>query len=138
MARMQSYMPRHHRAFLRHLAANPRPLRALVESESGPLRQTEDGLQSTEGQRSPELLAGYNAAVTALREFRDAHLRIVAMYIIGPARRVDAGNRAIPELSTDATVHASVNEKGTGGTNAMMFLKGVRDLTAQAVLKLEP
>ena len=65
-------------------------------------------------------------------------MRYLSKYIIGPARRVDAGNRSIPEISTDATVHASVNEKGTGGTNAMMFLKGVRDLTAQAVLKLEP
>lgn len=136
MARMQNYMPRHHRAFLRHLAANPRPLRALVEAESGPLQQTAEGLQSNKAgvTRNADLLAGYNAAVSALREFRDAHLRVVALYIVGPARRVEAGKRT--EL-VSASARTDEAEKGTGGTNAMLFLKGVRDRTAQAVIKKE-
>lgn len=140
LARMQNYMPRHHRAFLRHLAANPRPLRALVEAE-------------TIVGRNPELLAAYNAAVKALRTFRDAHLRIVAMYIVGPSRRVEAGERSVnpakrAEVSAtvagvSATSHPSVEEaassaeKGTGGTNAMTFLKGVRNRTARAIIEKE-
>lgn len=102
LTRMQMYMPRHHRAFLRHLSANPRPLRALVES-------AED----------PSIKEAYNTAVSALKVFRDAHVRIVAIYIVGPSRK---GHR--PEQET----------KGTGGTNSIMFVKKVRDQTAGAVL----
>ncbi|KAI5123804.1 hypothetical protein M0805_009099 [Coniferiporia weirii] len=134
LARMQSYMPRHHRAFLQHLAASPRPLRALVAAE-------------TADARNPELLAAYNAAVDALRTFRNAHLRIVALFIVGPARRIEAGNRTMllaqpAALSAGDVPRKSDMEnggdggvKGTGGTNAMTFLKGVRDRTADAILR---
>ena len=71
LTRMQQYMPRHHRAFLRHLQASPRPLRTLVEQAG-----------------SAALTEAYDGAVTALKEFRDEHVRIVALYIVIPARRV--------------------------------------------------
>ncbi|KAI0790027.1 tryptophan 2,3-dioxygenase [Abortiporus biennis] len=103
LTRMQSYMPRHHRAFLRHLSANPRPLRALVESAN-----------------DSAFTEAYNTAVTALKVFRDAHVRIVALYIVVPARN---GGRPEEEL------------KGTGGTNSMKFVKSVRDQTAGAVIE---
>ncbi|KAI0337031.1 Indoleamine 2,3-dioxygenase [Trametopsis cervina] len=102
LTRMQSYMPRHHRNFLRHLSANPRPLREFVEaSGSAPLKES------------------YNAAVTALKIFRDAHVRIVAIYIVGPSRSHER-----PESEM----------KGTGGTNSIKFVKSVRDQTAGAIL----
>ncbi|CDO71808.1 hypothetical protein BN946_scf184939.g32 [Trametes cinnabarina] len=105
LTRMQSYMPRHHRAFLRHLQANPRPLRKLVEqSEDAALREA------------------YDIAVTALKQFRDEHVRIVALYILIPSRRASGGQPA-----KDAP-------KGTGGTDAYQFVKGVRDQTARALL----
>ncbi|KZT02261.1 Indoleamine 2,3-dioxygenase [Laetiporus sulphureus 93-53] len=106
LIRMQSYMPRHHRAFLRHLSANPRPIRALVESSN-----------------DPKLLEAYNEAVNALKMFRDAHVRVVAAYILGPSRRA-GGSKA-------------KQAKGTGGTDAFMFVKGVRDQTTGAMLKPE-
>ena len=62
----------------------------------------------------------YNTAVTALKVFRDAHVRIVAVYILGPSKRGVAGDRAAP--------------KGTGGTDAFKFVQGVRDQTAGALL----
>ncbi len=102
LTRMQSYMPRHHRGFLRHLSANPRPLRTLVESAG-----------------DDELTAAYNDAVSALKVFRDAHVRIVAIYIVGPSRR-----GARPDGET----------KGTGGTDAISFVKSVRDQTAGAII----
>ncbi|PCH39352.1 Indoleamine 2,3-dioxygenase [Wolfiporia cocos MD-104 SS10] len=104
LTRMQSYMPRHHRAFLRHLSASPRPLRTLVEAAG-----------------DAPLLEAYNAAVTALKVFRDAHVRIVALYILGPSKRA-RGLMGQPE-------------KGTGGTDAFKFVKGVRDQTAGALLR---
>jgi indoleamine 2,3-dioxygenase len=103
--RMQNYMPRHHRNFLRHLSTNPRPLRALVESSG-----------------DAELAEGYNLAVTALKGFRDTHVKIVAIYIVGPSRR------AAPTAVAKETL------KGTGGTDMMKFVKGTRDATANTVL----
>ncbi|RDX56973.1 tryptophan 2,3-dioxygenase [Lentinus brumalis] len=108
LTRMQSYMPRHHRAFLRHLQANPRPLRRIVEqhTENAALREAYDG------------------AVTALKEFRDEHVRIVALYIVIPARRA---HQASEQDGKGAPL-------GTGGTDAFQFVKGVRDQTAGALL----
>ncbi|KAI0635533.1 tryptophan 2,3-dioxygenase [Trametes polyzona] len=106
LTRMQLYMPRHHRAFLRHLQSNPRPLRRLVE-------QSED----------PALQEAYDVAVTALKEFRDEHVRIVALYILIPSRR-----------AASALQEAGGAPKGTGGTDAFQFVKGVRDQTAGALL----
>lgn len=102
LTRMQSYMPRHHRAFLRHLSVNPRPIRTLVETSNDAF-----------------LKEGYNAAITALKIFRDAHVRIVALYIVGPSRK---GGRPEEE------------QKGTGGTSAIQFVKSVRDQTQGALL----
>ncbi|CCM02780.1 uncharacterized protein FIBRA_04888 [Fibroporia radiculosa] len=105
LTRMQSYMPRHHRAFLRHLSATPRPLRVLVESAG-----------------DAALLEAYNTAVSALKVFRDAHVRIVALYILGPSKRAGGANKG--------------PAKGTGGTDAFKFVQGVRDQTAGALLRV--
>ncbi|KAI6017866.1 Indoleamine 2,3-dioxygenase [Pisolithus marmoratus] len=104
LRRMQVYMPRHHRAFLRHLSANPRPLRDFVQT------------------KTPQLVEAYNQAVGAVKGFRDAHIRIVALYIIGPASRERAGE-------TGGLL------KGTGGTQLAQFLKGVRDGAADALIQ---
>ncbi|KAI0035381.1 tryptophan 2,3-dioxygenase [Vararia minispora EC-137] len=107
--RMQIYMPRHHRAFLRHLANAPRPLRELVEE----YQEKDSGLADA-----------YNRAVGAMKRFRDAHMRIVALYIMGPARR-----------EREAQMAAARPLKGTGGTDLVSFLKGVRDRTAAAIFQ---
>ena len=73
LARMQLYMPRHHRRFLQHLAANPRPLRDFVVARAE---------LATKSEEDRELVDAYNAAVKALKEFRDAHMMIVTLYII--------------------------------------------------------
>ncbi|KAJ4463408.1 Indoleamine 2,3-dioxygenase [Lentinula lateritia] len=80
LSRMQLYMPRHHRNFLSHLReqSTSRSLRAWVLEAAA----ADDTTQS--------LLNAYNAAVTALKKFRDAHIVLVARYIIGPAARVRA------------------------------------------------
>ena len=113
LTRMQAYMPRHHRAFLRHLQANPRPLRELVERAA----PHDDALR-----------AAYDAAVSALKEFRDEHVRIVALYILIPARRVRPG----------AAGEQQGAPKGSGGTDAYQFVRSVRDQTAGALLGSAP
>ncbi|KAH7915591.1 Indoleamine 2,3-dioxygenase [Hygrophoropsis aurantiaca] len=123
--KMQRYMPRHHRNFLRHLSTNSRSVRTLMRSNPSS--------SSRSGELDADLLEGYNAAVRAVKEFRDAHLRIVAIYIIGPASRErtkrakeEESGRSVPPL------------KGTGGTNLMQFLKGVRDKTTDALIPESP
>ncbi|KAJ7683433.1 Indoleamine 2,3-dioxygenase-domain-containing protein [Mycena rosella] len=113
LVRMQLYMPRHHRNFLNHLAANPRPLREIVI-----------------GAGDATLLSAYNAAVGALKRFRDCHMAIVTAYIIQPARRAAAMNVA----GDGAEVDAEAPLKGTGGTELVKFLKTVRDRTATAII----
>uniref|UniRef100_A0A0W0EUN6 Aminotransferase class I/classII large domain-containing protein n=1 Tax=Moniliophthora roreri TaxID=221103 RepID=A0A0W0EUN6_MONRR len=108
--RMQLYMPRHHRNFLNHLRSNPRPLRDIVISSG-----------------DSKLLDAYNQSVAALKEFRDAHIIIVTLYIVGPARRAKVAKDQ--EGSRDPE-----SLKGTGGTNLARFLKDVRDGTMDALI----
>ena len=108
LRRMRMYMPRHHRNFLRHLENNPRPLKALVEANKD----------------HPGLLDAFNASIESLKEFRDTHIRIVAVYVAGPARR--AAER-LGQTGGGA-------EKGTGGTDAMSFVKSTRNNTTASKL----
>ncbi|KAH9083419.1 Indoleamine 2,3-dioxygenase [Lactarius deliciosus] len=120
------YMPRHHRNFLRHLAAAPRPLRA----GRGSARVT------------AALTDAYNATLAGLRRLRDAHLRIVTLYIVGPSHRPplrfprgcphQAGSTNGACMGSDPTLL-----RGTGGTDLIRFLKGVRDRTSEAALELD-
>jgi indoleamine 2,3-dioxygenase len=145
LTRMRAYMPRHHRNFLRHLGAAPRPLRAAV-ARMGDAALTE----------------AYNAAVDALRRFRDAHLRIVALYIVAPSHRGAHTSATAPSPSDQVSTTAAADKmavfevrvdqksigtrtgevtaasaaphlfRGTGGTDLIRFLKGVRDHTSEA------
>ncbi|KAJ7759341.1 Indoleamine 2,3-dioxygenase [Mycena maculata] len=118
LVRMQLYMPRHHRNFLNHLAANPRPLREIVT-----------------GAGDAKLLGAYNAAVGALKRFRDYHITIVTSYIIQPARRAAALRAKGEGEATAASEGAEAPLKGTGGTELAKFLKAVRDRTAAAIIE---
>ncbi|KAJ8088433.1 hypothetical protein PM082_022506 [Marasmius tenuissimus] len=117
MARMQNYIPRNHRLFLDHLADSSRPLRSFV-------------MDKAEGPDGDELRDAYNASVKALKEFRDGHMIIAALYIMGPARR--ARDRLQDSEETRKLKERSL--KGTGGTDLVRFLKGVRDQTRYAVI----
>ncbi|KAM6490727.1 tryptophan 2,3-dioxygenase [Amanita muscaria] len=109
LTRMQQYMPRHHRHFLHHLATCSN-LREFVIARSS----------------SHQLVDAYNGAIVALKEFRDAHLIIVALFIVGPAARA---RKAAVADSLEGKIL-----KGTGGTDIVQFLKTVRDQTRHAVL----
>ncbi|KAF9643769.1 Indoleamine 2,3-dioxygenase [Thelephora ganbajun] len=108
LRRMRMYMPRHHRNFLRHLENNPRPLKALVEANRD----------------HPGLLDAFNASVESLKELRDTHVRIVAIYIAGPARRATERHGQT----------GAGGVKGTGGTHAMSFVKSTRNNTTASKL----
>ena len=91
-------MPKNHRSFLDHLKSNPRPLRLFVMDRNDEAR-----------------------SVLALKEFRDAHMIIAALYILGPARR--AAKRRLEAAEDDENGTQCQPLEGTGGTDLVKFLK---------------
>lgn len=120
MSRMQIYMPRNHRLFLDHLKANSRSLRSFVLTS-----------------KDEELTKVYNQAVMALKEFRDSHMVITTLYVIGPARRAAKareGIEGVPACNNPSVVGTFTDGplKGTGGTELVQFLKDTRTRTIEA------
>ncbi|XP_059541325.1 indoleamine 2,3-dioxygenase 1 [Myotis daubentonii] len=106
---MRTYMPPAHQKFLHSLESKP-SVREFVLSEG------DDSLQAI-----------YNECVDAMVSLRNYHLQIVAKYIVIPARQ---------SKNTQPSEEPSESEnKGTGGTDVMKFLKSVRDTTKSALLK---
>ncbi|KAF5359427.1 hypothetical protein D9756_003643 [Leucocoprinus leucothites] len=144
--RMLSYMTPQHRTFLERLRQSPHQLRALVQQ-----------VVQERGMDAP-IVKAFNSAVKALKEFRDAHMVVVTLLVVGPARRAarKAAEGADPLLA-DGSGSAGDREKdekmmqqafgggddssdkgalkGTGGTDLVRFLKGVRDQTTRAYLQ---
>ena len=113
MSRMQKYMPHNHRLFLNHLKTNPRPLREFVkrvESGSGGM-----------GDAGRELGEKYNEAVMALKEFRDAHMIIAALYILGPARRVAARTKVRTEGASASALSLSCAASALSSPSALLL-----------------
>jgi len=114
---MEYHMPRHHRAFLRHLRSSPpqSTLRALVASPV-----------ATEAVKT-----AYNESVLALKRFRDTHIRIATLYIVSQARKAQQPAETAPPST------GSEGEKvmGTGGTDLVPFLKGIRDNTKLSLIQ---
>lgn len=86
---MRDYMPYKHAAFLN-----------LIDQKSTIAEHVH---------KDDRLAQVYKAAVEALVQFRNEHLKIVALYIIKQASKNNS------------------SAKGTGGTNPMVFLKSVRN-----------
>ncbi|XP_030849933.1 indoleamine 2,3-dioxygenase 2-like [Strongylocentrotus purpuratus] len=96
----------------------PKPHRDLIEAiASGP--SIKDYIHSSD---SPEALETYNDCLQAMKSFRDSHLKIVTRFII---------NMTHQKTGTGTSEGAT----GTGGTDLMSFLKGLRDSTLRAMLR---
>jgi indoleamine 2,3-dioxygenase len=116
MSRMQTYMPKNHRLFLDRLKINPRPLRTFVVDK-----------------KDEGLMKAFNLAVIALKEFRDAHMIIASLYILGPARKAARRKLEVSDTGFKARPRSQAM-KGTGGTDMVKFLKDTRDQTKEAII----
>jgi indoleamine 2,3-dioxygenase len=131
LQRMQVYMPRYHRSFLDHLAKNPRQLRDFVsEVSSTGIHSSPPDDKTIVNRDATALLTAYNAAVLALKEFRDAHLVIAALYVIIPSRNGSARGE---------NMHLGCQQgrsllRGTGGTDLVRFLREIRDRNMEAII----
>ncbi|KAI0780627.1 Indoleamine 2,3-dioxygenase [Trametes elegans] len=109
MEKMRRYMPAEHRAYLDQLGKHS--VREAVL-------------------RTPALRGPYNAAVEALKTFRDGHIRIGTLYIISQARSSPPaymGGAAAFDQQQDRS-------KGTGGSSVGTQLKAGRDATHRTMI----
>ncbi|NP_001124529.1 indoleamine 2,3-dioxygenase 1 [Monodelphis domestica] len=105
---MRDYMPPSHKAFLEAVASGPSVREFILSSKDADLKKI------------------YDECVRALVDLRNYHLKVVAKYIIIPSSQLK-NNANRKEVKED-------EEKGTGGTDLMSFLKSVRDTTKKACL----
>ncbi|KAG9234730.1 indoleamine 2,3-dioxygenase-like protein [Amylocarpus encephaloides] len=120
LSQMRAYMPAPHRAFLTTLSS--------LSPGSSPIRD----YASTS--TIPDLVDAYNFAVKELENFRTVHIGIVMRYIIMPSKRSDplSGNPG-PNIVV-ASSGKEKELKGTGGTELLPFLRGVRDETRDTAI----
>jgi indoleamine 2,3-dioxygenase len=147
LQRMQQYMPRHHRAFLQYLGTVEKPVRpfvtkyAAISSPQQVFRSfaSPSTMQVVEGEGKSEapLKRAYNDAVDALRRFRDAHIRIAALYIVTQSKKQCVIPTEAPSRPSEASREATPKSRatGTGGTQLVPFLKGARDNTLRTTLQ---
>ncbi|XP_064607057.1 indoleamine 2,3-dioxygenase 2-like [Liolophura sinensis] len=101
---MKDYMVREHRMFVEALEKRPSTREFVVSS------------------CDEKLKGAYNDCLTAAADFRSFHIQVVAKYIVSMANKDQQDSK---EKSED---------KGTGGTNVMPFLKGLRTETKDSVI----
>ncbi|XP_064224910.1 indoleamine 2,3-dioxygenase 2 isoform X5 [Aotus nancymaae] len=109
--RMRDYMPPSHKAFVEDIHSAP-SLRDYILSS---------------GQEY--LLTAYNQCLQALAELRSYHITVVTKYIITAAAKGKCGKpNHLPGPPQ------ALEDRGTGGTAVMSFLKSVRDKTLESIL----
>ncbi|KAH0507239.1 Indoleamine 2,3-dioxygenase 2 [Microtus ochrogaster] len=107
--RMRDYMPPSHKAFLEDLHSAPSLRDYVLTSGAGCC------------------LMAYNQCVEVLAQLRSYHINVVARYIIS------AASRARSKMPSHPLPHA-LEDRGTGGTAVLSFLKSVREKTVEAIL----
>ena len=134
MTRMRKYMPGSHQAFL-----------ALIDRSSSPspAYSLPSSVRDLAAQYPAQLHDSYNAAVMALKKFRDLHIKIACLYIVTQSRKA-AGHGATAGAGAGATMMPSACPmmakkdrepiRGTGGNELASLLKACRDATTRALL----
>lgn len=110
---MRQYMPREHRDFL-----------SALDGESS----IRDYVMAH--QQNSELVLSYDACLAMLKLFRDKHIQLVTRYIVLQAKQAPKMGSLLTLRSGLAKKKKSgAEEKGTGGTSLLPFLKQCRDET---------
>nr|XP_033805918.1 indoleamine 2,3-dioxygenase 2-like [Geotrypetes seraphini] len=111
--RMRDYMPPHHKAFIEEIHASPSLRQNVLTS------------------KNQQLICVYNECVAALVKLRTYHIAIVSKYVSL------AGVNAKAERGKMGSLYApssALEERGTGGSPIMSFLKNVRDATKDVMI----
>lgn len=112
MNEMKFYMPGKHRDFLNKLEEVCQ-VRKFVLS-----------------QNNEELTLSYDACLAMLKSFRDKHIQIVTRYVVLQAKQGSKlGSSSTLRSGLAKKKRKDAEEKGTGGTSLLPFLKQCRDET---------
>ncbi|XP_051278623.1 indoleamine 2,3-dioxygenase 1 [Dicentrarchus labrax] len=118
LTRMRNYMPPAHKQLIQDISLQP-SLKSFVQQQS-----------------SERLTQAFQHCVTKLLALRSYHINIVSRYITVPAARArqlrDHSQDSEEEMISRAPT--ALEERGTGGSGIMTFLKTVRDQTKDAFL----
>lgn len=109
-------MPATHQNYLEYLAESPRPIRDVAR-QSAVVREA------------------YNAAVMALKRFRDSHVRIACLYIVSMSKTDRKSRNACPVMAAMSKEQGRAPVRGTGGTELSVLLKAGRDATRRAIIE---
>ncbi|XP_035867470.1 indoleamine 2,3-dioxygenase 2 isoform X1 [Phyllostomus discolor] len=111
LLRMRDYMPPSHKAFIEEVQAAPSLRHHVLSSGNG------------------QLLTAYNQCVEALAELRSYHITVVTKYLVTAAAKAKSRKPShLPEAPQ------ALEERGTGGTAVLNFLKSVRNKTLESIL----
>ncbi|RLV93490.1 Indoleamine 23-dioxygenase [Spathaspora sp. JA1] len=78
----------------------------------------------------PELVLSYDACLAMLKSFRDKHIQIVTRYVVLQAKKANTmGSSTTLRSGLARKKKNGGEEKGTGGTSLLPFLKQCRDET---------
>lgn len=108
---MRDYMPPSHKAFIEAIQSAPSLRDHVLSSGNDPL------------------LTAYNQCVQALADLRSYHITIVTKYIVTSAAK--AKGRKLSNLPGPPQ---ALEDRGTGGTTVLSFLKSIRNQTLEAIL----
>jgi indoleamine 2,3-dioxygenase len=111
MNEMRSYMPGKHSEFLDKV------------QEVANIKE----YVAKHGDSNPELTLSFDACLAMVKSFRDKHIQIVTRYIVLQAKKTN-------KMGSSTTLRSGLakkkrEEKGTGGTSLLPFLKQCRDET---------
>ncbi|XP_078105970.1 indoleamine 2,3-dioxygenase 1 [Sander vitreus] len=118
LTRMRNYMPPAHRQLIQDISSQP-SLKSFVQQQA-----------------SERLHRAFQHCVTKLLALRSYHISVVSRFITVPAARARQLRHQRQELEVEMISRAPValEERGTGGSGIMTFLKTVRDQTKDALL----
>ncbi|XP_073478306.1 indoleamine 2,3-dioxygenase 2 [Aquarana catesbeiana] len=108
LLKMRHYMPPAHMGFIKWVQEAPKLPAYVLKCED------------------PALLSIFNQCISALTELRSFHIRVVSKYV------TTAGIRA--RMKKNQEVNRE-QERGTGGSYVMTFLKSVRDTCKEGTLR---
>ncbi|XP_060893862.1 indoleamine 2,3-dioxygenase 1 isoform X1 [Labrus mixtus] len=118
LTRMRNYMPSAHKQLIQDISLQP-SLKSFVQQQD-----------------SEQLNQAFQRCVTNLLAFRSYHINVVSRFITVPAARAQQLRKKSQDSGGDMVSRApmALEERGTGGSGIMTFLKTVRDQTKDAFL----
>ncbi|KAG8202639.1 hypothetical protein GWM34_02267, partial [Candida africana] len=111
MNEMREYMPGNHQKFLSKIQEITNINQYVLDHKDS----------------HPELVLSYDACLAMLKLFRDKHIQIVTRYVVLQAKKTE-------KMGSSSTLRSGLarkkkEERGTGGTSLLPFLKQCRDET---------